>query len=55
MGYMTTYTLKARPVDEKLYERIDDVLRTFNNWLESEGVETGMTKMTPGMTMRRTC
>lgn len=39
MGYMTTYTLKASPVDEELYERIDEVLRTFNNWLESEGVE----------------
>lgn len=39
MGYMTTYILKASPVDEKLYAQIDEMLNTFNRWLETEGVE----------------
>lgn len=39
MGYLTDYMLVASPVTEEIYEKIDKVLRTFNGYLECQGVD----------------
>ena len=42
MGYHTDYTIVASPVTEEVYEKIDKVLRTFNGYVESNGVDNGV-------------
>lgn len=42
MGYHTDYTIVASPVAEEVYEKIDKVLRTFNGYVESNGVDNGV-------------
>ena len=42
MGYHTDYIIVASPVTEEVYEKIDKVLRTFNDYVESNGVDNGV-------------
>ena len=46
MGYHTDYIIVASPVTEEVYEKIDKVLRTFNGYVESNGVDNGVGEWT---------